>query len=137
MSKSKRILYVLTLLILLFLVVCTFVSRVIFEARLPNVEVMNPIAMELSGNQHDRVIPYSAIMTDEATGRHFVYVARSRQGLFGDEYVVTMLEVPVIYSDEIYAAIGGWNVMVFDSVVVYSSRFLASGEVVRVAGRCE
>lgn len=134
MSKSKKILYGFTFGLLIFLIICTIVSIFVADAMLPNVEVVNPVGMELMGTHHDRVIPYSAIIHGEH-GRTFVFVVRANRGLFGPEYVVRLLEVQLVDSNEIYAAISGWNVMIFDEVVVYSSRVISSGEVVRVTNR--
>jgi hypothetical protein len=136
MTKSKKILYGFTLGILVFLVACTFVSAQIFEINMPVVEVMKPVEMELEINDteskmYDTVVRVSAIITG-SENRKYVYIARERKGLFGQEHYAVLLEVRVIAENDIYAALGGWNVTVFDDVVVSSSKDLTSGDVVRV-----
>ena len=138
MAKSKKILYGFTLGVLILLIICTVLSKFIADAIMPVVEVMNPVGMEMiidgaETQWHDTVIPAAAIITGEQN-KKYVYVARQQKGLFGPEHVVRLIEVRVaaVDSDDIYAALGGWSVTVFDEVVVESSRDLVSGEAVRV-----
>jgi hypothetical protein len=141
MSKTKKMLYKSTLGVLIFLVVCTFLSKSIAAAILPAVEVMNPVRMgtdftptDSYTGVYDTVVPVSAIILGAYNTTH-VYIIRERQGLFGPEHAVRLVQVQVIDGNNVYAALGGWNVTAFDNVVISSSRFLSSGEVVRVINR--
>jgi len=141
MSKSKKILYISTFSILIILIVCTVLSKFISEAIMPTVEVINPVSMDMDfmptdayNDVYDRVIPVSAIIPGAFNQKH-VYVVRQRKGLFGDENYVILLEVQIIDSNDIYAALGGWNVMAFDDVVISSSRVLTAREVVKVINK--
>ena len=132
MGKPKKILYGFTLGVLVFLIVCTVLSKFISDAAMPVVEVTKPVRMEVESETHDRVIPCDAISTGEYD-KKYVYIAKERKGLFGPERYAALLEVSIIASDGLYAAIGGWNVTVIDDVVVSSSKPLASGDVVKVS----
>lgn len=139
MDKSKKLLYKATLGVLIFLIVCTFLSRSISEAITPAVEVTKPTTMTLEVEGEERefynsVIPSSAIVPGANNTKH-VYVVRERKGLFGPENYVVFLEVQVITGDNIYTAIGGRNVTGFDDVVISPSGYLTSGEVVKVTNR--
>ena len=140
MSKSKKILYISTLSILILLIICTFLSKFIAEAIMPVVEVISPVSMKLSitddngesyEREFERVIPNSAIITG-AFNQKYVYITRQNRGLFGLEYIVRLLEVQVIADNGIYAAIEGWNVTILDNVVISPPNNLTSGEVVKV-----
>jgi hypothetical protein len=138
MSKTKKLLYKSTLGVLIFLIVCTFLSKSIAAAIIPAVEVINPVRTgtdftptDSYADAYNIVVPAVAIVPG-AYETTYVYITRERQGLFGPEHTVRLVEVQVIDSNNIYAALGGWNVTSFDKVVISSSRFLSSGEVVRV-----
>ena len=144
MSKSKKILYISTVSILIILIVCTVLSKFISEAIMPTVEVLNPVRMELSVFDDDTgevitqvyeiVLPVGAII-EGAENRKYVYIIRQRKGLFGQEHYAVFLEVRVIADDDIYVALGGWSVTMFDDVVLSSSDYLTSGEVVKVINK--
>lgn len=136
MGKSKKILYGFTLGVLILLIICTVSSKFIADAIMPVVEVVNPTKMELELDEsepeiYDKVVPSTAIITG-AYNKKYVYIARQRKGLFGPEHYAVLVEVQVIAGDDIYTAIGGWNVTVFDDVVISSSKPLTDGEVVKV-----
>ena len=139
MSKSKKILYISILVVIALLIVCTFLSKSISEKIMPKVEVMKPARMELPNDGaeseiYDRVIPASAIITG-AFNQKYVYIARERKGLFGPEYYAVLLEVAIIADDNLYVAIGGWNVSGFDDVVISSSKGLTAGDIVKVINK--
>ena len=136
MSKSKKILYISTAGVLVLLIIFTVLSKIIFDALMPVVEVIKPVSMELEINGgetriYNAVIPYDAIIPGEY-GRNYVYIVRERKGLFGQEHYCVLVEVILEGYNDLYAALGGWSVTVYDDVVLSSSRFLAVGEVVRV-----
>ena len=134
MAKSKKILYIFTLSIFILLVICTVSSKFISDAIMPVVEVMKPVGMDLNDNAHDKVISNGAIITG-AYDKKYVYITRQRKGLFGQEYYAVLLEVSIIDSNDLYAALEGWNVTVFDDVVVSSSKDLTAGEVVKLSNK--
>ena len=138
MSKSKKILYISTLCVLVLLVIFTVLSKFIFDAIIPVVETVKPVNMELLDGETSRiyntVIPYGAVIPGEY-GRNYVYIVRERKGLFGQEYYCVLVEVSIENYNDLYAALGGWSVTVFDDVVLSSSKFLTSGEVVRVINK--
>jgi hypothetical protein len=84
--------------------------------------------------EYERVIPASAVIA-MSNNRHGVYIVREREGLFGPEYVIRLVEIEIEDNNNLYVALSGWNVMAFDEVVIWSSRWLTSGEVVRVVNR--
>ena len=139
MSKSKKILYISMLGVLIILIVCTFLSKFIYAARLPCVEVINPVRMELPNDEtemmiYDIVIPSGAIITGEYN-RKYVYIVRQRKGLFGPEHYAVLIEVQIIADDDIYAALGGWSATMFDDVILFSSHYLTSGDIVKVTNK--
>lgn len=136
MTKSKKLLYKSTWGILIFLIICTFLSKSISEAIMPVVEVIKPLTMtlEFDGEQREfysSVIPMSAIISG-ANNTKNVYVVRQRKGLFGQEYYTVLMEVQIVTTNSIYAAIGGRNVTAIDDIVISQSTYLTSGEVVKV-----
>jgi len=139
MSKSKKLLYISTLAILILLIVCTFLSKSIAEAIMPVVEAINPVSMEIIIDEtdmmvYDTVIPSCAVISN-VENKKYVYIVRQRKGLFGPEHYAVLLEVSIIAADDIYTALGGWSVTIFDDIIISSSRYLTSGEVVKVINK--
>jgi len=131
MNKSRKILYGFTLGVLILLIFCTVLSKFISDAIMPVVEVINPVSMAIESETYDKVIPSAAVITG-AYNKKYVYIARQRKGLFGQEHYAVLVEVQVIAGNDLYAALGGWNVTVFDDVVISASKDLAMGDIVKV-----
>jgi len=135
MSISKKILYIFTAGIFVFLVFCTFLSIYISNKIQPVVEVINPVRMSLkiAGNpeNYNTVIPLVAIILG-AEDRKYVYVIKQRQGLFGIENYAKLIEVEVIAGDGKYVAIDDLIISNSDDVVLSSSKYITSGEIVKV-----
>ena len=134
MNKSRKILYGFTLGVLILLIVCTIVSKFIADAIMSVVEVINPVSMTIESETYDKVIPRSAVISG-SENRTYIYLTRERKGLFGPERYAVLVEVQVIAGNDLYAALGGWNVTVFDDVVISSSRDLVEGDIVKVIKR--
>lgn len=134
-SKPKKILYIFTLGILIFLIFCTFLSIHIEKTNLPVVEVVKPVRMSLtvSGTTeiYNTVIPSSAIIPG-AENRKYVHVIRQRQGLFGIEDYAKFIEVEIIASDGAYTAIDDLLISNSDQVILSSSKYVTPEETVKI-----
>ncbi len=76
-------------------------------------------------------LPSSVVLTD-AAGRNYVYVVRSRKGLFGDEYYLERNEVTVRDRNDVYVVVGGRNLSGNDNIVVTVNTILISDIVVKL-----
>ena len=137
MSNTKKVLYIFTVIIMILLITCTFMSRYVAVSLEPVVEVVNPVRTELIVSEktsvYNTVIPYAAVISDDEN-KSYIYIARERQGLFGIEYYVKFLEVEIEAVDDAntYAALKGWLITIFDNVVMSSSKGLSEGEIVKI-----
>ena len=80
---------------------------------------------------YDVVVPYGALHQnpDET---YFVYVLKTRNGLFGDEYYPEIVNVSVMYENGENAAVNSINLSAYDTVITWASAYLVPGESVRV-----
>jgi len=93
-----------------------------------------PLTVTHRTEVYNAVIPYRAVISLGAN-KYAVYVVRERQGLFGTEYYSKFVEVNVVASNNLYAAIGGWVITTYDDVVLSSSTYLTPGETVKVINK--
>jgi len=140
MSAAKKILNKFTLGVVIFLIVCTFLSKSIAEAIKPEVEAVNPVRMSLTVEdktmRYNLVVPYMAIIHG-AEDRTYVYVIRERQGLFGVDYYIKEVEVRVTIDDNfLYAAIDGRIINPDDDIALtWPGYYFMPGETVKVINR--
>lgn len=100
------------------------------EIRLNEGKKVN-VLYNLSSQAYNNVISLNAISINEY-GDTFVYVIRTREGLFGKESYVEKVYVDQISHNNINAAITGNDISEFSKIVISSSRALTNGETVRV-----
>ena len=101
---------------------------------MPVVEVINPVSMAIESETYDKVILRSVVISG-SENRTYIYIVRQRKGLFGPEHYAVLVEVQVIAGNNLYAALGGWNVTVFDDVVISASKDLTMGDIVKVINK--
>ena len=132
MTVSRKILCAATVVITLLLIICTIMSKFIFDMRTPVVEVVKPVSMEIAGEMYyNKVIPKSAVFTD-AENKTYVYVVCQRKGVFGQEYYVVQSEIAVLAENEAYTVMGGRNVSGNDDIVMTPNDTLAMADIVRI-----
>ncbi len=135
MTKAKKILNIITVVVVLALVTCTVLSKVISEAMRPKVEVTVPVEelVEIDGvTDYYRFIPDSAIFTVGI--RNCVYVVRDERGLFGDESHLVLCDVSIIGQMDGMTAYGGRYVRSNDRVVVHPDTTWEDGAAVTIIG---
>jgi len=134
MSKAKKILNAVTAAVLVLLIGCTVASKFVSEALQPVVETVKPdyIELEVDGASelYDMVVPSEAVFSTGSSS--YVYIARQRKGVFGQEYYTILAEVQVLASDSQYTAIGGRNIIRNDDIITKSSRDLENGVIVKL-----
>ncbi|MDR2572245.1 MAG: biotin/lipoyl-binding protein [Oscillospiraceae bacterium] len=86
------------------------------------------VVMGHSGMLYNMVVPLSSV--SEGRNGPRIFVVRNRQGLFGEEFYVSEVNVTVLAQNNHVAAIDvlGWQ----SNVVTYTSRPIIDGDVVRV-----
>lgn len=132
MIASRKILYTVTVIVTLLLIVCTVASKMNYDARIPEVEVVKPESTEINGEMYySAVVPKSTVFTG-AENKTYVYVVRQRKGLFGEEYYVVQAEISIQAENDTNVAIGGRNVNGNDNIVLQPDEMLASADVVKV-----
>jgi hypothetical protein len=80
---------------------------------------------------YDIVVPYEALYK-KSDDLYYVYVLKQRNGLFGEEYYLDTVDVNVLYENNIRAAINSLNITRNNSVVIFASGYIISGNAVRV-----
>ncbi|MCM1546932.1 MAG: biotin/lipoyl-binding protein [Ruminococcus sp.] len=89
------------------------------------------VLYELSSQAYNNVISLNAVSVNEY-GDTFVYVIRTKEGLFGKESYVEKVYVNQISHNNVNAAITGNDINEYTKIVISSSRALTNGETVRV-----
>jgi hypothetical protein len=115
MSASKKILNLVTVVLIGVLIVCTVLSVIIRNQTQPEVETVKPTEEYIE--TEDGGMKILSVPADALTEESYVYVIRSGIGLFGYVYHAEMVEV------ELYARNG-------DIVSVSSSRLSRHDEVI-------
>jgi len=80
---------------------------------------------------YETVVPYEAIHK-KGDNQYFVYILKKRYGIFGDEYYPDIVDVNVLYENNIKAAITSINITGFHNIAYWSSDYLIAGKTVRV-----
>jgi multidrug efflux pump subunit AcrA (membrane-fusion protein) len=96
----------------------------------PLMDMAVDITVGHSGEMYFAVVPISAV-TEGPNGPR-VFVIRSRNGLFGEEFYVSEMNVTILASNPYVAALdqmSGWH-----DVVTYASSAIMDGDTVRVEG---
>ena len=93
-----------------------------------------PLKITRRTRVYDIVIPLRAIATG-GENKNYVFIAKERQGLFGTEYYTKSVEVEIIDKNDMYAALRGWAVSMYDDVILASSKYMTPGETVKVVNK--
>ena len=115
MSTSKKVLNLVTAVLIGVLIVCTVLSVIIRNQTQPEVETVKPTEEYIE--TEDGGMKILSVPADALTEERYVYVIRSGIGLFGYVYHAEMVEV------ELYAKNG-------DIVSVNSQRLSRHDEVI-------
>ena len=83
-----------------------------------------------TSDYHNSLIPITAVRSD--LDGEYVFVLRTRAGLFGEEQFVQRLDITVVERSSYYVSVDLFNLA--DRVVIATSLPLASGQKVRVVG---
>ena len=112
----------------------TYIYSVPIESE--HVRHRQPVSLHITHETpiYDMVVPYSAIISTSDT-QNYVFVVNERRGLFGTEHYPKLVWVEIIDSNFQYAAISARNMTASDDIVISSSRYLTSGESVKVTNR--
>ncbi len=119
MTKAKKILNIITVVVITALVACTVLSKVISEAMRPKVEITTPVEefVEIDGKKdYYYFIPDSTIFT--LGTRNCVYVVRDERGLFGNESHLVLCDISILGQMDGMTAYGGRYLRSRDRVVL-------------------
>ena len=103
---------------------CRSAAKKVAKGQDISVQVMH------SSGMYSLTVPLSAVF-GENQGL-FVYVLRTRQGLFGEEQYVYQTPVEKIAANNLRMAVNSESLSPYDQVVTYTSAPLASGRTVKV-----
>ncbi len=138
MTKAKKILNIITVVIVLALVTCTVLSKVISEAMRPKVEVTLPTEefVEIDGEEdYYRFIPDSTVFTSGTSS--CVFVVRDERGLFGNESHLVLCEISILEQKDGMTAYGGRYVRSQDRVVLNPNPAWEDGAAVTITNLSE
>ncbi len=126
----KKIIRCISLILLLFLIICTVIATRNQRMQLPRVVITVPQAGRVNGQEYDWVIPVSALHQEGDSW--YGYDVDTVDGLFEEEQIVHDIRFIVLDMDESYAAV---KKKPFDlNIITDSSQPLKDGMRVTEAG---
>jgi HlyD family secretion protein len=96
----------------------------------PLMDIGVDITIGHSGEMYMSVVPISAV-TEGPNGPR-IFIIRNRNGLFGEEFYVSEMNVTILASNPYVAAL---DQHIWNEIVTYASSSIMDGDVVRVEGR--
>lgn len=102
-KKRKKIIRSISLVLTLFLAVCTMIASRNQRMRIPRVAVTVPQAGYVNGQQYDWVLPVSALY--QLGDSWYAYHVDTMPGLFEDEQIISDVRFAVLNMDEQYVAV--------------------------------
>jgi multidrug efflux pump subunit AcrA (membrane-fusion protein) len=88
------------------------------------------IKRTVQGEMHTLTLPINAVHEEQNVT--YIYTLNEKSGILGSEYYVEKLKVQLVDKNDTYVAIEGGVIGSDAEVIVYSSRELSQGDVVRV-----
>ena len=130
MSASKKILNLVTAVLIGVLIVCTVLSVIIRNQTQPEVETVKPteeyIETEVGG------MKILSVPADALTEESYVYVIRSGIGLFGYVYHAEMVEVELYAKNGDIVSVNSQRLSRHDEVIVKPVDRMSDGCMVRL-----
>ena len=126
---KNKLLNAVTLLVIIVIVSCTFLSNYLYEKNTINVVSTEPMTMVLCDEEYYLVVPSSAVhmLGDEA----YVNVIKTRKGLIKEEQYLKTVPVSILAEENNYTALGGRNIAGRDRIVIAPKEELHDGTRVR------
>lgn len=130
MSASKKILNLVTAVLIGVLIVCTVLSVILRNQTQPEVETVKPTEEYIETEDGGMKILF--VPADALTEERYVYVIRSGIGLFGYVYHAEKIEVTLYERDGDTVAVSSSRLSRHDEVIVNLVDRMSDGCMVRV-----
>lgn len=130
MSASKKVLNLVTAVLIGVLIVCTVLSVIIRNQTQPEVETVKPTEEYIE--TEDGGMKILSVPADALTEERYVYVIRSGIGLFGYVYHAEMVEVELYAKNGDIVSVNSQRLSRHDEVIVKPVDRMSDGCMVRV-----
>ena len=130
MSASKKVLNLVTAVLIGVLIVCTVLSVIIRNQTQPEVETVKPTEEYIE--TEDGGMKILSVPADALTEESYVYVIRSGIGLFGYVYHAEMVEVELYAKNGDIVSVNSQRLSRHDEVIVKPVDRMSDGCMVRV-----
>ena len=130
MSASKKILNLVTAVLIGVLIVCTVLSVIIRNQTQPEVETVKPTEEYIE--TEDGGIKILSVPADALTEESYVYVIRSGIGLFGYVYHAEMVEIELYAKNGDIVSVNSQRLSRHDEVIVKPVDRMSDGCMVRL-----
>ena len=130
MSTSKKVLNLVTAVLIGVLIVCTVLSVIIRNQTQPEVETVKPTEEYIE--TEDGGMKILSVPADALTEESYVYVIRSGIGLFGYVYHAEMVEVELYAKNGDIVSVNSQRLSRHDEVIVKPVDRMSDGCMVRL-----
>jgi hypothetical protein len=130
MSASKKVLNLVTAVLIGILIVCTVLSVIIRNQTQPEVETVKPTEEYIE--TEDGGMKILSVPADALTEESYVYVIRSGIGLFGYVYHAEMVEVELYAKNGDIVSVSSQRLSRHDEVIVNPVDRMSDGCMVRL-----
>ena len=130
MSASKKVLNLVTAVLIGVLIVCTVLSVIIRNQTQPEVETVKPTEEYIE--TEDGGMKILSVPADALTEESYVYVIRSGIGLFGYVYHAEMVEVELYAKNGDIVSVNSQRLSRHDEVIVKPVDRMSDGCMVRL-----
>jgi hypothetical protein len=130
MSASKKVLNLVTAVLIGVLIVCTVLSVILRNQTQPEVETVKPTEEYIE--TEDGGMKILSVPADALTEESYVYVIRSGIGLFGYVYHAEMVEVELYAKNGDIVSVNSQRLSRHDEVIVKPVDRMSDGCMVRL-----
>lgn len=119
MKKSRCLLHISAITVLVLFIICTFVSAFVGKNMKTVVEIVMPHKELITINDNTSeylVVPSSSVVKE--SDRSYVYVVESSRGVFGEEYNVHETDVGVLEEHDNKSVLIGKSINLSNFIVV-------------------
>ena len=119
MKKSRCLLHISAITVLVLFIICTFVSAFVDKNMKTVVEIVMPHKELITINDNTSeylVVPSSSVVKE--SDRSYVYVVESNRGVFGEEYNVNETDVGVLEEHDNKSVLIGKSINLSNFIVV-------------------